>query len=43
LPFIALGYMRRLHEAYVAQVESGRAALGHPTADLAATLPLLDA
>jgi hypothetical protein len=43
LPFIALTYLRRIHEAYAAQVESGRAALGHPTADLAASLPLLDA
>ena len=43
LPFIALTYMRRVHDAYVAQIESGRAVLGHPTAELAATLPLLDA
>jgi hypothetical protein len=43
LPFLALTYMRRIHEAYEAQVESGRAALGHPTAALAATLPRLDA
>lgn len=43
LPFIALSYMRRIHETYVGQIESGRTVLGHPTAELAATLPLLDA
>jgi hypothetical protein len=42
IPFIALSYMQRINEAYKA-LDPARAALGHPTADLARTLPLLDA
>jgi hypothetical protein len=42
LPFIALSYLRRIHDSYAAQVDSGRAVLGHLTADMAASLPLLD-
>ena len=43
LPFAALSYVRRTHERYKLLVEQGRAALGHATSDLAATLPPLDA
>jgi hypothetical protein len=43
LPFIALTYMQRIQVEYVRAAEQGRAALGHLTADLAASLPLLDA
>lgn len=43
LPFIALTYMQRIQAEYRAQLEQGRAALGHLTADLAASLQMLDA
>ena len=43
LPFIALTYMQRIQAEYVRAAEQGRAALGHLTTDLAASLPLLDA
>ena len=43
LPFIALTYMQRIQAEYMRAAEQGRAALGHLTADLAASLPLLDA
>jgi hypothetical protein len=43
LPFVALSYMHRIHEEYKTLHEQGRAALGHLTADLAQSLPFLDA
>jgi len=42
LPFIAISFMFRGNEDYKKLQEQGRTALGHPTADLACTLPLLD-
>lgn len=43
LPFIAITSMYRANEAYKALREPERAAQGHLSAELAATLPLLDA
>jgi hypothetical protein len=42
LPFVALTYVQRIQAEYRAQIESGRAALGHLTDGLATSLPLLD-
>jgi hypothetical protein len=43
LPFVALSYMYRINQDYKLLHEQGRAALGHLTAELAHSLPFLDA